>query len=140
MRDADYGVPVRPEGLDDSQWKRCLVSRHDAEAYIHRFGNGEWHPLLAQSAEPSAGPCDTTTSAPAPTSTAHRLSGRASPLAAEIAEAKKRANDPHDPYSVWAELGKMAEQDFGAMVGYSSDGVQYRGKEYDKQGTWDVFT
>lgn len=70
----------------------------------------------------------------------HRLSTRATPLAAEIEEAKKTAVDPENPSSVWAELGKLAEQQRGSMVGYSSDGVQYRGKLYQETGTPDVFT
>ncbi|MYM39171.1 hypothetical protein [Duganella qianjiadongensis] len=73
--------------------------------------------------------------------TSHRLRTREdSPLSAEIAEAKKRALDGEKATSVWAELVKMAEGKYGAMVGFSSDGIQYRGKKYRDEQVPDVLT
>jgi hypothetical protein len=34
----------------------------------------------------------------------------------------------------------MAEAQYGVLVGYSSDGVQYRGKKHTETGEPDVFT
>lgn len=66
---------------------------------------------------------------------------RATPLSAEIAKARENAGNNRDnAQSVWDELVKLAEAKCGALVGYSSDGVQYRGKVYQETGTPDVFT
>lgn len=70
----------------------------------------------------------------------NKLENKSQPLAAEIKEAKKRAIDEHGATSVWAELIQMAEGKQGAMVGYSSDGIQYRGAQYQNSGEPDVFT
>lgn len=61
-------------------------------------------------------------------------------LEAEIREAMEKALDRDDPNSVWAALGQLAETKTGAMIGFSSDGVQYRGKKYQESGVPDVFT
>jgi hypothetical protein len=71
----------------------------------------------------------------------HTTNGkRNTPLSTEIAEAKKRANDPENALCVWGELTKMAEQKCGVLIGYSSDGVQYRGQQYQEKEEPDVFT
>jgi hypothetical protein len=62
------------------------------------------------------------------------------PLDAEIAEAMRRAPDSNDHNSVYGELVKMAEVGFGVLVGYSSDGVRYLGKQFEETGEPDVFT
>lgn len=85
-------------------------------------------------------PRNETPSMPASTPTTHRLGSRATPLTAEITEARRLAMDPQNPKSVWDELVKLAEKQTGSLVGYSSDGVQYRGKGYQDTGTPDVFT
>jgi hypothetical protein len=74
--------------------------------------------------------------------TTHRLANRTSVLSAEIEEAKRRVLDCTNVQSVWTELTKMAEHTipYGCLVGYSSDGVQYRGKTYQLSQTPDVFT
>ncbi|MFM0170614.1 hypothetical protein PQR33_14950 [Paraburkholderia sediminicola] len=61
-------------------------------------------------------------------------------LSAEIDEAKKLAPAPDNLKSVWGALTKMAEKGWGDLVGYSSDGVQYRGKKYKETQVPDVFT
>lgn len=68
----------------------------------------------------------------------HKLSGRATYLKAEIEEAIRLAKDPHDSISVWAELVKLAEKRYGALAGYSSDGVQYCGRKHQATGEFDV--
>lgn len=74
----------------------------------------------------------------------HSLSGgRSVPLRAEIEEAKKRAGENSDDLqSVWSELVKLAQLSppFGALAGCSSDGVQYRGVRYERDGGFDVLT
>jgi hypothetical protein len=65
---------------------------------------------------------------------------RVHPLTAEIAEAQRRAPEPGNQQSVWGELQKLAEHGFGILIGYSSDGVQYRGKKHKATGEYDVFT
>ncbi len=73
--------------------------------------------------------------------TKHRLKSRAPAiLTAEINQAKEIALNPQDAQCIWGELCKLAESKTGVMIGYSSDGVQYRGKKYQKDGVPDVFT
>jgi hypothetical protein len=60
-------------------------------------------------------------------------------LDAEIKQAKSTAPDQNDALSIWGELTKLAENKFGIMIGFSSDGIQYRGKEYQQSGEPDVF-
>jgi hypothetical protein len=70
----------------------------------------------------------------------HKLKNRTHALDAEIQEARGRAMDGNDPNSVWAELIKMAEKKQGLLIGYSSDGLQYKGKTYQDSEVPDVFT
>ncbi len=70
----------------------------------------------------------------------HKLKNRTSPLDAEITKAKSLAIDKTSPQSVFEELKKMAINKEGALVGYSSDGVQYMGKTFESNETPDVFT
>lgn len=70
----------------------------------------------------------------------HRIVNRSGFLNAEIALAKEKASHPDDPICVWNELVKLAEQRTGAMIGFSSDGVQYRGRKYQNEEMPDVFT
>jgi hypothetical protein len=74
--------------------------------------------------------------------TTHRLKSRSNPLNAVIESAAGTALAPNDNQSVWAELVKLAEsKDRPApLVGYSSDGIQYRGKQYEETGELDTFT
>ncbi|WP_124515802.1 hypothetical protein [Burkholderia ubonensis] len=75
-----------------------------------------------------------------PPATICRIGTRVTPLSAEIEEAKRRAPRSNSPESVWGALTKMAEEGWGILVGYSSDGVQYRGKRYEASQVPDVFT
>lgn len=71
----------------------------------------------------------------------HKIRTReAAILSAEINQAKLAAQDPASPMCVWDELTKLAEQKLGPMVGFSSDGIQYRGKQYQATQVPDVFT
>lgn len=71
----------------------------------------------------------------------HRIRSReAAILSAEINQAKLAARDPASPMCVWDELTKLAEKKLGPMVGFSSDGIQYRGKQYQATQVPDVFT
>lgn len=72
----------------------------------------------------------------------HSLKTRIQALDAEISEAKNRALKKNEPASVWAELVKMAEAKppVGALIGFSSDGIQYRGPKYQAKGEPDTFT
>lgn len=72
----------------------------------------------------------------------HRLNNRSNALAAVIASAINTAVAPSDSHSVWAELVKLAELESkpAPLLGYSSDGIQYRGKKYEENGVPDVFT
>lgn len=88
-----------------------------------------------ETAEHGSSSADAATTSPA---MAHKLSGRATYLRAEIAEARRLAKDPDDSMSVWTELVKLAEKRYGALAGYSSDGVQYCGKKHQATGEFDV--
>lgn len=74
--------------------------------------------------------------------TTHRVNNRSNALAAVIASAVSTAVAPSDSQSVWAELVKLAELESkpAPLLGYSSDGIQYRGKKYEENGVPDVFT
>lgn len=69
-----------------------------------------------------------------------KLQVRTHLLAAEIGTAKERALNSEDANSVWAELVKMAEKQEGLLIGYSSDGLQYKGKVYQDSEVPDVLT
>ncbi|AEG70106.1 conserved hypothetical protein [Ralstonia solanacearum Po82] len=47
-------------------------------------------------------------------------------LHAEIQEAKKRAVNPEDANSIWTELVKLAEEEFGCLLAAVGDGLKYR--------------
>lgn len=70
----------------------------------------------------------------------HKLRSRTQPLDAEIQMAKENASQKDDSANVWSELTKLAERATGAMIGYSSDGIQYRGRKHQSDGIPDVFT
>lgn len=71
----------------------------------------------------------------------HKIRNReATILSAEIDQAKELCRDPDSAICVWDELTKLAEQKVGPMVGFSSDGIQYRGKQYQATQEPDVFT
>lgn len=76
------------------------------------------------------------------TGTTHKLKGRTNVLRAVLDMAKENAPDHLDPHNVWATLVALAEaeQPPAPLVGFSSDGVQYRGKNYDATGVPDVLT
>lgn len=78
----------------------------------------------------------------AATITTHRLKARSNMLDAVIELATGTALAPDNNQSVWAELVKLAEsKDRPApLIGYSSDGIQYRGKKYQESGEPDTFT
>lgn len=72
---------------------------------------------------------------------AHIIEGRAPAiLTTEINHAKANTSAPDDAASVWNELTKLAESKFGVMIGFSSDGIQYRGRQYQATQEPDVFT
>ncbi len=78
---------------------------------------------------------------PTATITPHRIGTRGNILKAVIKKAETTATDADDPESVWAELVKMAENNPPApLIGYSSDGIQYRGAKHQDSGEPDVFT
>lgn len=68
------------------------------------------------------------------------VSRGAAVLSVEIAVAMGNTTVPENASAVWGELTKLAEKQLGVMIGFSSDGIQYRGKEYQANGTPDVFT
>ena len=71
----------------------------------------------------------------------HKIKNRAEAiLTPEITQAKVKAPDPNSVASVWGELTKLAESGFGVMIGFSSDGIQYRGRKYQADQIPDVFT
>jgi hypothetical protein len=70
----------------------------------------------------------------------HKIRNRNQPLDAEIASAKEKVKDATSATSVWDELTKLAESKHGPMIGFSSDGIQYRGKKYQATGVPDIFT
>lgn len=69
-------------------------------------------------------------------------STRSDPMSAPIRVASSKALDPADPYSVWAELIRLAETKPAPapLVGFVSEGVQYEGREYFNTGLYDVLT
>lgn len=78
---------------------------------------------------------------PAAIITRHRLKTRSNPLDAVIELATGTALAPDSNQSVWAELVKLAESKNkpAPLIGYSSDGIQYRGKKYEESGEPDIF-
>jgi hypothetical protein len=101
-----------------------------------------WSATVATLLEPGiikAGPAETQ-GAPSLTTKQHRIGNRIRILDAEIAQAKENASTEIDASRIWQELTKLAEAKFGALIGFSSDGIQYRGRKYQKDGEPDVFT
>jgi hypothetical protein len=74
--------------------------------------------------------------------TTHKIKTRSNVLDAVIKLAKESATAPSDYQSVWAELVSLAESKSppAPLAGYSSDGIQYRGKRYELEQVPDVFT
>lgn len=74
--------------------------------------------------------------------TTHRLKTRSNPLDAVIDLATKTAVAPDDSQSVYAKMVTLAEAENkpAPLVGYSSEGIQYRGKKYEETGEPDTFT
>ena len=70
----------------------------------------------------------------------HKLQSRVRLLDAEVCIAKDRALNRDDVNSVWTELIKMAQNKEGSLIGYVSEGLQYRGKKYQETGDFNVFT
>lgn len=73
--------------------------------------------------------------------TKHLLKTRSNPLDAVIELATKSALAPGDAQSVWAELVRMAETEKkpAPLIGFSSDGIQYRGNKFEETGEPDTF-
>jgi hypothetical protein len=74
--------------------------------------------------------------------TTHRLKTRTHMLDAVIELAIKKAVAPDDSQSVYAAMVKLAESGNkpAPLIGYSSVGIQYRGKRYEETGEPDTFT
>jgi hypothetical protein len=60
-------------------------------------------------------------------------------LAAEIEQAVEMAGGD-DNRPVWTELSKLAETQYGAMIGFTSEGIQYRGDTHRATGEPDILT
>jgi hypothetical protein len=77
----------------------------------------------------------------AETITTNRLKNRSNMLDAVIELAISKAIAPDDNQNVWAALVAMAEasEKPAPLIGYSSDGIQYRGKKYEESGEPDTF-
>ena len=56
----------------------------------------------------------------------HKLRNRVHVLHSEIEEAKRKAANPGDPHSVWAELVKLAESEVGCFLGAFGEKLKYR--------------
>jgi hypothetical protein len=76
------------------------------------------------------------------TITTNRMKTRTHALDAVIGLATKTALASEDHHSVWAELVKLAESKGrpAPLAGYSSDGIQYRGKLYEEKQEFDIYT
>jgi hypothetical protein len=61
-------------------------------------------------------------------------------LAPVIKAAGAAALDPTSPQSVWAIMVRMAEDRQPPLLGFSSDGIQYAGRQYQAEGVPDVLT
>jgi len=120
---AAYGMGTHVRSADVGEWLRA----------------GGWVVTFADPSE-SASPHATSSAATSHKVTHKSGQPRSYPLDAEINEARRRAPEPDNPQSVWGELSKMAESKFGVLIGFSSDGVQYRSKEYQAAAAPDVFT
>lgn len=72
----------------------------------------------------------------------HKIKTRSNFLDPVIDQAKKTATNSGDYQSVWAALVALAESapPPPPLVGYSSDGIQYRGNQYERTQVHDVFT
>ncbi|KHA78007.1 hypothetical protein NC77_14335 [Janthinobacterium lividum] len=77
--------------------------------------------------------------APALKRTIHVITKRVRVLAAEIEQAIQMAgSDENRP--VWAELSKLADAKYGAIIGYATEGIQYRGDTHRLTGEPDILT
>lgn len=54
------------------------------------------------------------------------------PLKRELQEAMKLAGSETDYSSIWAEFCKLAEREFGCLIGYGDGVVKYRGSRFEK--------
>lgn len=126
---------ANPQSRTLRQWltlarERALTYHSWIDAWLAATGKDA---LSAEASEPSAVLTDNVLR--------HTLTnGKSVPLNAEISQAKRIAINSDDASSVWAELVKLAEKGVGALIGHSSDGVQYRGAKYQATGEPDVFT
>jgi len=62
------------------------------------------------------------------------------PLTHEIKKAQSLSENPFSIAQVWNQLTILAEQKYGALIGFSSDGCQYRGTIYQERQEPDVIT
>lgn len=69
-------------------------------------------------------------------------SERSDILSAVISAAALDALDPACPHSIWAAMVRMAEaKDKPApLIGFSPDGIQYAGHQYQAEGIPDILT
>jgi hypothetical protein len=96
--------------------------------------------LLASKDEPRSTHSSASIAEPSKASL-HKINGREPAImSAEIEKAKGNAPTPAAVASVWGELTKLAEGRFGVMIGFSTDGIQYRGAKYQASGDLDIFT
>jgi hypothetical protein len=76
---------------------------------------------------------------PAPQLQRHLITNRVRVLSMEIEQAVEMAGgDGNHP--VWAALSKLAETKHGALTGFVSEGVQYRGSVHQETGEPDILT
>jgi hypothetical protein len=70
----------------------------------------------------------------------NKLKNRIFPMDAEIELAMGKALDSSSAASVWAALTQLAETKTGCMIGFTSEGIQFKGKEYQENDVLDEFT
>ncbi|EDT02732.1 hypothetical protein BamIOP4010DRAFT_3733 [Burkholderia ambifaria IOP40-10] len=95
------------------------LKAHDVDTWLN--DHPEWHVnqrlevlgLGKSQAHDHPGPSTATCDGKKPAAAIHRTGGRGVSLAAEIQEAKRRAVDPTDTSSTWAELLKLADSQTG---------------------------
>lgn len=137
--DGKYSAPVT-NGSEDYEGSGSLSFDRPPSPHPELIYAGFEHAMANACSRPAASPVqdvqatdDSRTSAPTPLT--HKISRRASPLAAVLALAKDQALDPTDWLSTWAALVKLAggPNRPPPLTGYiEGEGVKYQTDDADR--------
>lgn len=88
---------------------------------------------------PSDAPSDSVIVSPAPRLQRHLVATRVRVLSIEVEQAVDLAGSDGN-HAVWTALSKLAEGKNGALIGFTSEGIQYRGNVHQDTGEPDILT